>query len=68
MDRAELASACEMTVAELEVIERGEFDEGWGGLRLAAKALDMPLSALFMEAEVQAPGPGGVQWRRAGGG
>ena len=68
MDRDELAARGEMTPAELEEIERGEFDEGWGGLRLAAKALDMPLSALFMEAEVQAPGPAGVEWRRAGGG
>lgn len=68
MERDELALRCEMTVAELEAIERGEADEGWAGLRLVAKALDMPLSALFMEAEGLAPGPGGVSGGGRGGG
>lgn len=64
MGRDELAGKCEMTVPELEKIERGELDEWWGGLRLIAKALDMPLAALLIEAEEFAPGPGGERWRQ----
>lgn len=67
MERGELASKCEMAPAELEEIERGGLDEGWGGLRLLAKALDTPLAALIMEAEEFAPGPGGEQWRQSAG-
>jgi transcriptional regulator with XRE-family HTH domain len=58
VDRQELASRCEMTPAELEAIERGEIDEFWGGIRLIAKAFDMRLGALAVEAEGLAPGPG----------
>jgi transcriptional regulator with XRE-family HTH domain len=65
MIRDELAAKAEMTVPELEAIERGELDEWWGGLRLVAKALDMPLGALFIEAEEFAPGSGGEQWRQS---
>lgn len=65
MDRDTIASRAEMTRDELEQIERGEIDEWWGGIRLVAKALDIPLSALFMEAEEFAPGPGGEQWRQS---
>jgi transcriptional regulator with XRE-family HTH domain len=63
MARGELASKAEMTRAELEKIERGELDEWWGGLRMIAKAFDMPLPALMMEV---APGPGGEKWRQYG--
>src|SRR6476660_6222891 len=62
--REELAAKCEMTPAELEKIEVGEIDESWGGIRLIAKALAMPLGALMIEAEEFAPGPGGESWRQ----
>lgn len=64
MSREELASKAEMTQAELERIEGGEFDEWWGGLRVIAKAFQMPLPALLMEVEEFAPGKGGEQWRQ----
>jgi ribosome-binding protein aMBF1 (putative translation factor) len=64
MDREELAAECEMPPADLEKIERGEIDESWGGIRLIAKALEMPLGALMIEAEEFAPGPGGEAWRQ----
>ncbi|HYH52636.1 MAG TPA: hypothetical protein VD761_00750 [Solirubrobacterales bacterium] len=64
MSRDDLAEKTEMTVAELEVIERGELDEGWGGLRVIAKAFGMPVGALMNEAEEFAPGPGGEEWRQ----
>lgn len=64
MSRDDLADKTEMTVEELEVIERGELDEGWGGLRVIAKAFGMPVGALMNEAEEFAPGPGGEQWRQ----
>lgn len=64
MDREELAAQCEMTPAELEKVERGEADESWGGVRLIAKALEMPLGALMIEAEEFAPGTGGERWRQ----
>lgn len=64
MSREELATQCEMTPAELEKIECGEIDESWGGIRLIAKALGMPLGALMIEAEESAPGPGGEAWRQ----
>ena len=53
--RDEFASACEMTPAELEEIDRGTVNERWGRLRRVANRLDMPLSALVMEAEELAP-------------
>jgi transcriptional regulator with XRE-family HTH domain len=56
MSRDELASKAEMTVPELEAVERGELDEWWGGLRMIAKAFDMPFPALMMEVEEPAPG------------
>lgn len=65
MDREELASKCELTRAELEKIERGETDEWWGGLRRIAKALDIPLGELILEAEEFAPGRGGEEWRQS---
>jgi transcriptional regulator with XRE-family HTH domain len=64
MNREELARRCEMTPAELEAVERGEMDESWGLTRRIAKALDMPLGALMIEAEEFAPGPGGEAWRQ----
>lgn len=64
MSPKELAARCEMTPAELETIERGHADESWNGIRLIAKALDMPLGALMIEAEESAPGPGGESWRQ----
>lgn len=64
ISREELAAKCEMTPAELRKIERGETDESWGGVRLIAKRLDMPLGALMIEAEEFAPGPGGEAWRQ----
>jgi transcriptional regulator with XRE-family HTH domain len=64
MCRDELAVKCEMTRPELEKIERGELDEWWGGIRMIAKALGMPLPALMMEGEEFAPGPGGEKWRQ----
>lgn len=64
MSREGLAGKCEMTPAELRKIERGEADEGWGGIRLIGKALDMPLGALIIEAEEFAPGAGGEAWRQ----
>lgn len=63
MTRDELASKTEMTVPELEKLERGELDEWWGGIRLVAKAFGMPLPALMMEGEEFAPGKGGDSWR-----
>jgi len=65
LGRDELASSCEMSKAELERIESGEFDEWWGGLRQLAKALGVPLPALLTEAEEFAPGPGGEKWRQS---
>ena len=62
MDLATLAHKVEMTVKELEILERGERDERWGDLRLIARALEMPLAALLIEAEEFAPGPGGEKW------
>jgi transcriptional regulator with XRE-family HTH domain len=56
LDRDELAAKAEMTRPELEKIERGELDEWWGGIRLIAKAFEMPVSALMIEAEKFAPG------------
>lgn len=64
MSREELAAQCEMTPAELEQVELGEADESWGGVRMIAKGLDMPLGALMIEAEEFAPGPGGEAWRQ----
>lgn len=64
LDREDLAARCEMTPAELEQIERGELDESWGGVRLIAKGLEVPLGALMIEAEEFAPGPGGERWRQ----
>lgn len=65
MSRNELAAQAEMTVPELEAIERGEFDEWWGGLRTIAKALGMSVGALLIEAEEHAPGKGGEDWRQS---
>ena len=64
ISRDDLAARCQMTTAELVKIERGELDESWGGIRLIAKALDMPLGALMIEAEEFAPGRGGEAWRQ----
>lgn len=65
MSRDELATKAEMTVPELEKIERGELDEWWGGLRFIAKAFGMPVGALMIEAEEFAPGSGGEKWRQS---
>lgn len=65
MSRDDLASKAEMTVPELEVIERGELDEGWGGLRRIAKVFGMSVGALFIEAEEHAQGKGGEDWRQS---
>ena len=59
LSRDELASKVEMTEPELEAVERGELDEWWGGLCMIAKAFDMPLSELMIEAEALTPGEGG---------
>jgi transcriptional regulator with XRE-family HTH domain len=67
MTRDELAAQSEMTAPELERIERGEFDEWWGGLRKIAKAFGMSLPGLMMEAEEFAPGPGGESLRQSAG-
>lgn len=64
MKKEDLAAKCEMTLPELEKVERGDLDEWWRGLRLIAKALDMPLGALMIVAEEFAPGPGGEAWRQ----
>jgi transcriptional regulator with XRE-family HTH domain len=64
MTRDELAAQSEMTVPELEGIESGEMDEGWGSFRVIAKALGMSLPGLMMEAEEHAPGRGGEAWRQ----
>lgn len=65
MSREELAAQSEMTVPELERIEAGEMDEGWGGFRVIAKAFGMSVGALMIEGEEFAPGKGGEQWRQA---
>ncbi|HEX7279855.1 MAG TPA: helix-turn-helix transcriptional regulator [Solirubrobacterales bacterium] len=65
VSREELASKTGMKVPELEKIERGELDEWWGGIRMIAKAFEMPLPALMMEAEEFAPGKGGEEWRQS---
>lgn len=65
MSRDDLAAKAEMSVPELERIERGELDEGWGGLRTIAKAFGMSVGALFIEAEEHAPGTGGEDWRQS---
>jgi transcriptional regulator with XRE-family HTH domain len=67
LSREEVAPKAEMTVGELEAIERGELHERWGGLRTVAQALGVTLPALINQAEEQAPGPGGEQWRRRSG-
>jgi transcriptional regulator with XRE-family HTH domain len=54
--RPALAAEADMTMAELEVIERGELDERWGDLRMIIKGLDTTLPALFAEGEEQAGG------------
>jgi transcriptional regulator with XRE-family HTH domain len=64
ISRDELAAKCEMTPDELEKVERGKADESWGGVRLIAKELYMPLGALMIEAEEFAPGAGGEAWRQ----
>lgn len=64
MSHEELAAKAEMAPAELRKIERGDADESWGGIRLIAKALEMPLGALMIEAEEFAPGAGGEAWRQ----
>lgn len=64
ISRDDLATQAEMTVPELEAIERGEFDEWWGGLRRIAKAFGMSVGALMIEAEEFAPGPGGEELRQ----
>ena len=65
MSREELAEKCDLTPAELELVERGELDESWGITRRIAKALGVSLQALMSEAEEFAPGPGGEQWRQS---
>lgn len=55
MGRDELASKAGIERSVLERIERGETDEFWGGIRSLAQALDIPLDALFIEAEKFAP-------------
>lgn len=67
MTRDELASKSNVTVAELARIERGDFDEWWGDLRLIAQALERSVGALLIEAEEFAPGPGGERWRQISG-
>lgn len=68
MSREDVAPKSEMTVRELELIESGELEERWGGLRKIAEALGIPLPALFVAAEEHAPGPGGEKWRQRAGG
>jgi transcriptional regulator with XRE-family HTH domain len=65
MDRDALADKAEMARPQLEKIERGKVDEWWGGLRMIARALGMPLPALMMEAEEFAPGRGGESLRQS---
>lgn len=65
LSREEVAPKTEMTVEELEALERGEVHERWGGLRIVAQALGVPLSTLLREAEEQASGPGGAKQRKA---
>jgi ribosome-binding protein aMBF1 (putative translation factor) len=67
MSREELAPRCELTLHELEAIERGELHEQWGGLRKIAEALGVALPTLIVEAEERAPGPGGEKWRQGAG-
>jgi ribosome-binding protein aMBF1 (putative translation factor) len=55
MSRPDLASKAEMTVPELEAIERGDVDEWWGGIRMIARAFEMKLPALMMEGEERTP-------------
>lgn len=64
--RNRLASICEMTEVELEQLERGERDEGWGGMRLIARAFAIPLADLLAAAQ----GPRQVQasWGAEAGG
>lgn len=64
MTRERLARECELRPDELEKIERGDLDESWGGIRLIAKAFEMPIGVLLVEAEESAPGPGGERWRQ----
>jgi transcriptional regulator with XRE-family HTH domain len=65
LSREELAEKCDLTPAELEMVERGEMDESWGIVRRIAIALGRSLPTLLMEAEEFAPGPGGEAWRKA---
>jgi transcriptional regulator with XRE-family HTH domain len=65
MSREELAAHSEMTVQELEEIEAGEMDEGWGSFRVIAKAFGMAVGALMIEGEEFAPGKGGEEWRQS---
>jgi transcriptional regulator with XRE-family HTH domain len=65
LERDELASKCEMTRGELEALEGGNIEEWWSGLRLLAKVLNIPLSALILEAEEFESGRGGEEWRQS---
>lgn len=70
MDQGELASKCELTLAELKKIERGDCDELWAGIRvfaLVASAFDMPLDALTIEAPAPAALPDGEEGRKGSG-
>jgi transcriptional regulator with XRE-family HTH domain len=64
LSRDEVAPKAEMTVEELEALERGEVHERWGGLRKVAYGIGVPLAELLTTAEESAPGSGGEAWRR----
>lgn len=64
MSPEEVAQRAEMTVQNLEEIERGEVEPTWGELRRLAAALSVLLSALLRMVEERTPGPEGERWRR----
>src|SRR5262249_14646031 len=70
MDQDELVTKCEVTLAGLGKIERGDFDELWIGFRLfglVANAFDMPLDALIIEAAEPVADAGGEKSQESSG-
>jgi transcriptional regulator with XRE-family HTH domain len=59
VSREELAAKCEMTVQDLDEIERGKREETWGGYRKIVEELGIPFSAFVRAVEEHTPGPGG---------
>jgi len=64
MTSAGLAEKIGIREVDLQQLERGELDADWATLRMIARELGLPMTALIELAEESAPGEGGEQWRR----